>query len=50
MNLYEELKHSVFSKIPEILKDTLGIDWDVPLEVEVEIGPTWGTMKPVDIR
>jgi DNA polymerase I-like protein with 3'-5' exonuclease and polymerase domains len=45
------LDAEVFDRIPEILNSTFpDMSWNVPLTVEVEIGDSWGSMKPVDIR
>lgn len=32
-------------RAPEILKQTFGINFNLPLNAEVQWGPTWGTMK-----
>lgn len=44
------LNDKVFTKLDEIINTRLpGIEWDIPLEVEVEVGETWGTLKPYDM-
>lgn len=43
------LQAEIFSKIVPLINEKFpGIAWDIPLTIEVEIGPNWGDMKPLD--
>ena len=45
------LDHRVFSQVNDIINEAFpDMEWNVPLVVEVERGPSWGEMKEVDIR
>jgi len=36
-------------RAPQYLKEEFGIDFDLPLEVEVKVGPSWGELKKLDL-
>ena len=40
---------SLMEKAPEFIKDQFGIDFDLPLKVEVESGLSWDTLKRIDL-
>jgi DNA polymerase I-like protein with 3'-5' exonuclease and polymerase domains len=43
------LNTQVFERINEVINERLPtIEWDIPLVVEWEAGPSWGEMKPLD--
>jgi DNA polymerase-1 len=46
-----ELQYKVFKDIEDLINEKFpGIEWHIPLNIEVEIGPNWGDMKPLDIE
>jgi len=46
-----ELQYKVFRNIEDLINEKFpGIEWNIPLTIEVEIGPDWGSMKPLDME
>ena len=42
------LIYNVFKDVPKNFERLFGVPFDVALNVEVQVGPTWGDMKDVD--
>lgn len=48
--LLRTLHKHVFTRMDEIINEAFpDLGWDIPLEVEVEVGNNWGDMKEVDM-
>lgn len=51
-NILDEVAHTVISTLnetPKHIKRTWGIDFNLPLEVELKTGPNWANMKTMEI-
>lgn len=40
---------TAFEKFPQSWENLFGCKWNVPLKVEVQVGPTWGNMEEVKL-
>jgi hypothetical protein len=47
--LVKLLEMHVFNRVNDVINERLPtIKWDIPLVVEYEVGPDWGTMTKLD--
>ena len=37
----------IMEEVPKYMMEEFGIDFDLPLEVEIKAGPNWGSMEKV---
>lgn len=45
------LNKTVFKRMEDVINERLpGIDWDIPLTIEAEMGDTWGNMEYLDLN
>ena len=45
-----KLVDTCFNDIPENFKKLFGVDFNLPMRVECQIGKTWGTMEVIEVK